>query len=65
MDQCPKCLSGDIGGPTYQRGAYGGEHLLYRCSQCGYTQQRPTADSYDKKPHPWSQTVAPEKIEPK
>jgi CDGSH-type Zn-finger protein len=62
MDQCPKCLSSNITGPRFERGAYGGEALRYTCCRCGYSRCKPTADSYDKMPHPWAQTAAaPEK----
>jgi hypothetical protein len=57
MTQCPKCESVNIHGPFYQRGRYGGEHLVYRCGTCGYSENRPTADSKESEPHPWAQTL--------
>lgn len=56
MDSCPKCGSGDIIGPRYGRGAYGGEHLRYECRRCGYHSLKNTLDH---KPHPMAQTVEP------
>lgn len=38
---CPKCGIGTLAGPTYQRIP---ECLVYRCTVCGYREERPTAD---------------------
>lgn len=44
MVTCPKCGSTHISGPTYERNAYGFEHLRYRCDRCGYSETTGTLD---------------------
>ncbi len=43
MHQCPKCSSGRISGPHYNRHVFG-EELKYHCTQCGYTEYRQCHD---------------------
>lgn len=42
---CPKCAQGTLAGPTYQRIP---ECLVYRCTVCGYREERATVD---RQPH--------------
>ncbi len=45
MIKCPKCTSYHINGPTYHKGPFGQENLVYKCMQCGYSRCERTADS--------------------
>lgn len=47
MTKCPKCSSSQISGPRY-KSIFGFESLEYTCSQCGYSEQRPTHDAEKK-----------------
>lgn len=44
---CPKCALGTLAGPTYQRVP---ERLIYRCTVCGYREERATADAATRLP---------------
>jgi rubredoxin len=44
-EPCPKCGLGNMLGPSYYKRLTGGECLRYRCSTCGYVNDRPTADA--------------------
>lgn len=48
MNQCPKCNSFNIHGPTYFQNVYV-ENLSYRCMRCGYTSSKPCADHKSQK----------------
>src|SRR5712664_4123656 len=49
MLSCPKCRSYHISGPSYEPArTYGGERLVSRCSNCGYSQSTPCADAEDR-----------------
>lgn len=61
---CPKC-GGMMGGPTYVRDrALGHEYLHYRCTTCGYGEERPTKDAHRERTFEEAAEAATKRAQP-